>query len=30
VLLFSWLGIWQLLLLLGVFTFLMVVSLFNL
>jgi hypothetical protein len=30
VLLFSWLGIWQLLLLLSVFTFLMVVSLFNL
>jgi hypothetical protein len=30
VLLFTWLGIWQLLLLLGVFTFLMVASLFNL
>jgi len=30
VLLFTWLGIWQLLLLLGVFSFLMVASLFNL
>jgi hypothetical protein len=30
ILLFSWLGLWQLVLLVGVFTFLMVVSLFNL